>query len=75
MTNKLTPEEQATIDKFVAHANTMSPDEWAEVLSPEEIDRINRQKDNLTALVAVVGPLVLVLILLGVSVWFGWWAT
>ncbi len=44
-------------------------------LTPEEIDRINRQKDNLTVLVAVVGPLVLILILLGVTVWFGWWAT
>ena len=75
MTDKLTPEEQATVDKAVAHAKNMSPEEWAEVLGPEEIDRINRQKDKLTVLVAVVGPLVLVLILLGVSVWFGWWAT
>ena len=75
MTDKLPPEEQATVDKVVAHAKTMSPDEWAEILPPEEIDRINRQKDNLTVLVAVVGPLVLILILLGVSVWFGWWAT
>ncbi len=53
----------------------LTPEEQAKILSPEEIDRINRQKDNLTVLVAVVGPLVLVLILLGVSVWFGWWAT
>ena len=75
MADKLTPEEQANVDKVVSHAKTMTPDEWAKVLPPEEIDRINRQKDNLTALVAVVGPLVLVLILLGVSVWFGWWAT
>jgi hypothetical protein len=53
----------------------LTPEEQAKILSPEEIDRINRQKDKLTVLVAVVGPLVLVLILLGVSVWFGWWAT
>jgi hypothetical protein len=53
----------------------LTPEEQAKILSPEEIDRINRQKDTLTVLVAVVGPLVLVLILLGVSVWFGWWAT
>ena len=56
-------------------ADKLTPEEQAKILSPEEIDRINRQKDNLTVLVAVVGPLVLVLILLGVSVWFGWWAT
>ena len=75
MPDKLTPEEQADVDKVVAHAKNMTPDEQAKILTPEEIDRINRQKDNLTVLVAVVGPLVLVLILLGVSVWFGWWAT
>ena len=52
----------------------LNPEEQAKILSPEEIGRINRQKDNLTVLVAVLGPLVLILILLGVSVWFGWWA-